>query len=81
MTILIPAELGEKCSFQPKLQNTYNVVIMYAFGCAHELKRCSIVTPKLNYTVAEKKLILVKMLAKYVIIIYALSYAHTPAIL
>ena len=22
MTILIPAELGEKCSFQPKLQNT-----------------------------------------------------------
>ena len=52
------------------------VVIAYALGCAHELRHCSIVTPKLTYTVAEKKTILVKMLAKYVIIEYAFSYAH-----
>ena len=30
------------------------IVITYVLGCPHELKHCSIVTPKLNYTVAEK---------------------------
>ena len=52
------------------------IVLTCVLGCTHELKCSSLVIPKLNYIVAEKKLILVKMLAKYVIIIYALSYAH-----
>lgn len=74
MTILIPAELEKNAHFSQNIAKY--IVITHALGCPHELKRCSIVTPKLNYTVAEKKLILVKMLAKYVIIMYALSYAH-----